>query len=258
MQNRKPTVLVFSGHDPSGAAGLQADIESIAANGCHGVSVITALTAQNTKRFERLIPQEPDQFRQQIDMLLEDIPIDVCKIGLTGSLEVIEIIAETIERYNHIPVVLDPVLAAGTGTPLIDEKISKGMVECLFPKTTLLTPNLNEARTLTGAATAEVAAAKLFENGCENILITGADTDSPMVVNTLYRRHQPPVSYEWERQAGQYHGSGCTLSAACAALLAGGLGIREAVEKAQAFTWQTLKHGRRLGKGQLHPDRFYK
>lgn len=251
-------VLVFAGHDPSGAAGVQADIESISANGGRVVSVITALTAQNTLTFAELLPQRPGQFRHQLNLLLDDIAVDACKIGLCGSLDIIKIIAETVEKLKPLPVVLDPILASGSGAQLVDENIVKGVIDYLLPQTTLLTPNWHEARTLTGTTTKNSAAEKLFEYGCGNLLITGGDSDTQKVINTLYRPGQTPVNFEWERLPHTYHGSGCTLSAAITAHLARREEIASAVKQAQAYTWQTLKNGRQLGGAQWHPDRFYK
>ena len=254
---KKPVVLVFSGHDPSGAAGIHADIESIALSGCHCASVITATTAQNTTRFEQIYPQAPAHFKQQIETLLSDIKVDACKIGLIGSSAIAAIIAETLPALGNIPIVLDPVIAAGTGTEVADKALQALMIERLFPSVTLLTPNTKEARELTDTENIQACVIKLFQYGCENILVTGTDENTARVSNSLFCRDQAPVSFEWERLADTFHGSGCTLSAHTAGLLARGMDMKSAVARAQHFTWQSLKQGRKLGKGQTHPDRFF-
>lgn len=254
---KKPVVLVFSGHDPTGAAGVQADIESIALSGCHCASIITATTAQNTARFEQTYPQDPAHFRQQIEILLSDIKVDACKIGLIGSAAIAVIIAETLPALGNIPIILDPVMTTGTGTEVTDKALQALMIERLFPSVTLLTPNAKEARELTGTENIQASVTKLFQYGCENILVTGADEDTARVSNSLFCRDQAPVNFEWERLADTFHGSGCTLSAHATGLLARGMDMESAVDEAQHFTWQSLKQGRKLGKGQTHPDRFF-
>ncbi len=254
---QKPAVLVFSGHDPSGGAGIQADIESIAASGCHCVSVLTTTTAQNTSKFEQLIPQSPDYFAAQIKLLISDITIHACKIGLIGSTDLLAVIVDTLQKFGNIPVVLDPILASGTGTDLIEGELQATIIRQLFPLVTVLTPNSQEARRLTGCTDDHRAASKLFEYGCKCILITGADNHTDKVINVLFQPDKEPLYYEWKRLPYSYHGSGCTLAANIAGHLALGSNIVEAIKQAQQYTWQTLKHGYQLGKGQYHPDRFF-
>ena len=253
--SRPPVILAFSAHDPSGAAGIQADIESINANGAFCVSVLTALTAQNTARFETLIPQTADAFRVQARLLLDDIQVDAFKIGLIGSAELVHEIATILKAYPDKPVVLDPVLHAGTGTGLADDQLIGAIRRTLLPLVTVLTPNVKEARKLADAQETDRAAAALLAAGCNNVLITGADEPTAEVVNTLYSPGSPPNKFHWERLPGIYHGSGCTLAAAIAARLALGDSVPQAVERAQNYCWQTLKQGRQLGRAQLHPDR---
>ncbi|MFQ5661375.1 MAG: hydroxymethylpyrimidine/phosphomethylpyrimidine kinase [Gammaproteobacteria bacterium] len=253
----KPIVLVFSAHDPSGAAGVQADIETIACTGCHCVSVITATTAQNTTRFDRLTPQDPARFRRQTEVLLSDLEFHACKIGMPGSIELIEIIAHFLKNRSDTPIVLDPIMAAGTGEELASKESLNRLMETLIPLTTVLTPNTEEAFALTDTDDRQAAADKFFTRGCKNVLITGADEDTPRVINTLFRNDQAPFRFEWERLPHKYHGSGCTLSSGITGFLARGFDVYTAVEKAQQYTWQTLKHGMKLGNNQWHPNRFF-
>lgn len=253
-----PVVLVVSAHDPSGAAGVQADIESINANGCRAVSVITALTAQNTHTFESLLPQSSVAFRRQAELLLEDIEVAACKIGMVGSAALAGEIAAILDRLGGIPVVLDPVLHAGTGTDVAPGGIPSALLERLVPRTTVLTPNLAEAMALTGQADKFAAAAALLARGCGNVLVTGADAGGPRVINTLYAGDGRAEDYVWERLDGVYHGSGCTLAAAIAAQLARRRPPREAVSIAQQFTFDSLRHAHRLGRSQLHPNRGHR
>jgi len=252
-----PVVLAFSAHDPSGAAGIQADIESINRNGGHCVSVITALTCQNTGSFVAMQPQNPADFRAQSELLLADIQVNACKIGLIGSIGLIHQIAGILGTLHGVPLVLDPVLRAGSGEAVASKELIETLLTELVPLTTVLTPNLQEALRLTGKHDEISAAQSLLENGCQFVLITGADESTATVVNTLYRSNHDPVSFEWERLPGTYHGSGCTLASAIATLLARKVDIISAVTEAQQYTWQTLKHAYVLGKSQYHPDRNY-
>jgi len=256
--NKKPVVLVLSGHDPSGAAGIQADIEAIASNGCHSVSVITTTTAQNTTTFDKLFPTQPEYFTHQAELLLADINVHACKIGLMGSIVIAEEIAKLLNSLDNIPVVLDPVIASGTGTTLVNTEFQQVMINKIFPLTTILTPNSLEALKLTNTKDIHSAALKLNDYGCRNILITGADDNTSHVTNTFFPENEDPIVFEWERLPESYHGSGCTLSSSIAAFLAKGNDIKTAVTKAQKYTWDSLKNGMKLGKGQLHPNRFYK
>lgn len=258
-RNDSRVILVFAGHDPSGAAGIQADIESIDANGCRCLSLVTALTAQNTSEFAALYPQSPARLKRQARLLTEDINIHACKIGLIGSVDLIDVIAQLIGNLPAgLPVVFDPVLAAGSGQALANREIVSAMRKQLFGLTTVLTPNASEARRLTRRKNIHEAAEVLMKWGCRSVLVTGADEATPQVTNILFGHDFNEVSYNWERLPGVYHGSGCTLSSSIAAGLARGLDIRTAVARGQEYTWESLRHGCQLGGGQKHPDRFFR
>ncbi len=272
-------VLVFAGSDPSGGAGLQADLLTLASLGCHGLSVITALTVQDTERVAAVDPVDAAWVEDQARQLLEDMRVDVFKIGLLGSVENVAVIAEIVSDYPDIPLILDPVLAAGNGDDLASAEIITAMRELLIPQTTVLTPNSIEARRLIARDAdeehppLEVCAERLLLLGTEYVLITGTHENSQQVVNNLYGplpgrepsdedaavEHAVGLvrSDAWSRLSGSYHGSGCTLASAIAALIANGETIPEAVRAAQDYTWNALKAGFRPGMGQFIPDRFF-
>ena len=256
--HNKPVVLVLAGHDPCGGAGLQADIETIAANGCHAATVLTAMTIQNTAGFRKYIPVNPGDFLQQIELVRSDMEIGACKIGLIGDMEILSAIETGLQALGEVPVVLDPVICAGTGEKIMPDNVQIALYERMLPHVTVMTPNSVEARTLAGADDPAVAAEYLLKRGCKAVLITGTHEPTARVINILYQADNPPMEYVWPRLPGSYHGSGCTLSAAIAAHLARGEDPGQAVVAAQEYTWNTLQHGMRLGKKQYHPDRFYK
>ncbi len=259
-----PVVMVFAASDPSGGAGLQADIMTLSSMGCHPLSVLTAITVQDTAGVEDALAIDADWVSDQARALLEDMSVAAFKIGMLGSIENIATIAEIISDYPDIPLVLDPVLASGRGEELASEDMIAAMRELLLPQTTLLTPNSLEARRLAldeaddedDPDLAECAH-RLVGLGAEFVLITGTHEHSPQVVNSLYGESGLIRADAWDRLPGSYHGSGCTLASAIAANLANGLDIAEAVRDAQDYTWQALANGFRPGMGQYLPDRFF-
>jgi hydroxymethylpyrimidine/phosphomethylpyrimidine kinase len=264
MTQTYPAVLVFAGTDPTSGAGLQADILTLASLGCHPLSVVTAVTVQDTLGVEDFLPLDPMWVADQARAVLEDMPVAAIKIGMLGSVEVISAIAEIVSDYPDIPLILDPIIASGRGDELSNEDMLDALRDLLLPQTTLLTPNSLEARRLAqdeieddAEADLDVCADRLLEMGCEYVLITGSHEQSTEVDNALYSRDGAVQTLSWERLPGSYHGSGCTLASACAALLAQGMEMTEAVKAAQEFTYQTLRFGYRPGMGQYIPDRLF-
>ncbi|MDP1611605.1 MAG: hydroxymethylpyrimidine/phosphomethylpyrimidine kinase [Sulfuritalea sp.] len=263
-----PIVLTFAASDPTGGAGLQADILTLASLGCHPLSVVTAITVQDTAGVEGVLPIDAEWVADQARALLEDMPVAAFKLGMMGSVEVIAAIAEVIADYPDIPVVLDPVLASGRGDQFADEEMVEAMIGLLLPQTTLLTPNSLEARRLAqemGEAGEDPrlqgdlaeCARRLVGTGCEYVLVTGTHEGTPQVINTLYGSHGAVRTDRWDRLPGSYHGSGCTLASAIAAHFASGVNVADAVMGAQEYTWRTLAAGFRPGMGQFIPDRLF-
>lgn len=250
--------MAFSGHDATGGAGVSADIEAITSQGCHASTVITCLTVQDTIDVASLIPIDDDIIVQSARAVLEDMPVAAFKLGLLGSVETIEAVHSILFDYQEIPVIFDPVLASGSGTNLGNEEIIEAMLSLLMPMTDVLTPNTLEAATLVPEAdTAAAMANGLLEHGCDHVLLTGTHDDQRQVINRLFHNHREIDSFEWPRLPFEYHGSGCTLAATLAALMALGLDPLSASREAQNFTWQSLDHAYRLGMGQLLPNRLF-
>ncbi len=252
-----PLVLAIGGHDPSGGAGIQADIESLAANGCRALSVVTALTTQNTCGVRRVLPQPAQQVLEQIRLLMEESGISAIKIGLLGNASTAIALAELLSSYPDIPVVLDPVLASGSGTAMAGGTLPLVLEETLFPCCTLATPNSDEARWLSGEQELDECAARLIHHGCASVLITGTHETDEQVTNRLYSLGGLLQSWDWPRLPDSYHGSGCTLASAIAAGLARGHNLPDAVEQAQQYTWDALANALSTGRCQYTPDRFH-
>ena len=257
-----PIVLSFAATDPSGGAGLQADVITLASMGCHPLSVVTAVTIQDTMGVEEIMALDAEWVADQARCVLEDMAVAAFKIGLVGSIENITAIAEVVSDYPEIPLVLDPVLVSGRGDELATDEMISALRELLVQQATIITPNSIEARRLVsqeGEDEADLAecARRLLATGCEYVLITGTHENTPQVINTLYGQDGVVRSDSWERLAGSYHGSGCTLASALAATIANGLSVNDAVKDAQEYTWQTLKAAFRPGMGQHIPDRLF-
>jgi hydroxymethylpyrimidine/phosphomethylpyrimidine kinase len=253
-----PSVLVFAGLDPTGGAGLQADIEAIASMGCHAAPIATALTVQDTRDVKASYPVDGLVLIEQARAVLEDLPVAACKIGLLASVAAVETIHSILVDYPRLPVVLDPVLASGAGSPLVADEVQAAMVSLLLPLATVVTPNSLEARALAPEADSlDAAGQAILARGSEFVLITGTHEPTPKVLNHLYGSMRLLETFEWERLPGSYHGSGCTLASALAGLLAQGQEPGSAARQAQEYTWETLQQAYRVGLGQLIPNRMF-
>lgn len=258
QRGRPPAVVCLSGLDPSGGAGILADMEAIASMGCHTVPLITATTVQDTNGVRRVEAADPMLLIEQARVILEDIPVSAIKIGLLPDVRLVEVVHTLLTDCPQIPVILDPVLSSGAGHPLNTGDVRSAMATLLFPMTTVLTPNSLEARALAPAAdNLDAAAHSLLDEGCEFVLITGTHEPGSKVVNTLYGNHRKLESFEWERLPHEYHGSGCTLASAVAGLLAHGHEPMSAIHEAQQYTWEALRQGYAIGRGQHIPNRLF-
>lgn len=251
-----PSVLCLSGLDPTGGAGLQADIEACAALGVHALGLVTALTEQDSHNVTAVEAVSLALLQRQIDTLLADCQPTAVKIGLIGDPGQIPVICRTLAQLR-VPVVCDPILRAGGGAELLSDQAAAQLLIELLPRVTVLTPNAAEARRLVPqAANLAGCAAALLATGCQNVLITGGDEPGEEVINALHRPGLAPRSWSWSRLEGPFHGAGCTLAAATAAQLALGKDVEVALTIAQAYTQETLRRACRIGHGRLIPGRL--
>jgi hydroxymethylpyrimidine/phosphomethylpyrimidine kinase len=250
-----PTVLVFAGHDPSGGAGQQADIEAIAAQGAHAAVAITCLTVQDTVNVSRVEAVAPALVIAQAEAVLADQRVAAIKLGLLGNGAIVTAVAALLARHPLIPVVTDPVLVATGGGQLAEADLIPALKAALLPRTTVLTPNVAEARALTGLADLSAYAETLRLLGARYVLVTGGDEPTAAVENRLHGPEGARI-FRWPRLAGPFHGSGCTLAAALAARLALGESVEVAVERAQAYVASTLAAAFRPGRGSAIPWRL--
>jgi hydroxymethylpyrimidine/phosphomethylpyrimidine kinase len=250
-----PAVLCLSGLDPTGGAGLQADIETIAALGGHALGLVTALTVQDSRNVAAVQAVDAALLAAQLNYLLADCRPAVAKLGLLGSPAQLPVILAAL-RSCGAPLVCDPVLRAGGGAELLDADGLAALKRELLPAVALLTPNAAEARRLCpDAASLDDCGASLLAAGCANVLITGGDEPGAEVVNTWYAPGRPPRRYAWPRLPESFHGAGCTLASAIAALWARGLDLEAALEQAQRWTHQALQRAFAVGGGRRIPGR---
>ena len=265
MQNQtNPLILTFGVADPVGAIGIQADLASFAAMGCHGLSTVTGILIGDTAKVEDIEVTDADWVADQARVLLEDMPVAALKVGAVGSVENVSAIAEIVSDYPDIPLVLDPFVTALPDQGMESEDLLLAIRELLVPQTTLLVISAVElarfAETWREASTEDtlaVDAIKIIEMGCEYLLVTGTPSEVGDVANTLFDESGVVRHDNWQRIAGTFTGAGSTLSATVAALLANGLDVPDAVLEAQEFTMAALTHGQRLGMGKLVPDRYF-
>jgi hydroxymethylpyrimidine/phosphomethylpyrimidine kinase len=255
-----PVALFIGGHDPSGGAGLVADIQTASQLGVHPLTLVSALTDQDTENVFEMRPVDPQFLETAFARILADCPPACLKIGLIGSPALIETLARLLAEHPDLPVVFDPVLRASGGFEFgrIPEWV-EAIRSSLLRHITLLTPNLAELAALApDAATPEAAARALQDLGTRAILVTGADHEpgSPEVMASLYRDSAPPKIWRDLRLPGAFHGSGCTLAAAITSLLARGFPLERAIGTALHWTHVSLLHARALGRGGQIPFRL--
>jgi len=257
-----PIVLTFAPSDPSGGGGMQADLLTLASMGCHALTVVTAITVQDTTGVEGVLPMESEWVADQARCLLEDMPVDAFKIGGLASVENIAAVAEILADYPDVPLILDPALSSGRGDAQAADAMRHALRDLLLPQTTIATVNGHELRLLAenddeGDLAIAEAASRLCVSGCEFVLVTGTHDATREIVNTLYNKGGVVRTDTWARLPGPFAGAGVTLAAAIAAMLANGLELADAVREAQDYAWNALRKGYRPGMGRFLPDRLF-
>lgn len=274
---QKPVVLVFSGFDPTGGAGTLADVQTLSAVGCYPVSIVTALTVQDTHTVYKVVPVRTSLLFEQAQVLFQDFSIVAIKIGLIGSVKNALTLARILQSHPRLPVILDPVLYSGGGVSLADKNLQKAILTHLMPLVTIATPNIIEANALAkhyqpqinlrsirnwmpdfaGMTTLSIANV-LLKTGCHAVWVTGTESGTSPIQHPLFISGVPsPIVFSCERLPYVYHGSGCTLAASLAGFIAKGASIPDACQQALDYTLQTLKEAYTFGKGQKIPNRFF-
>lgn len=262
---RYPTALTIAGSDSGGCAGIQADLKTFSALGVFGTSVITAVTAQNTQEVRAVETLSAAIVRQQLETVLDDIPVDAVKTGMLPAPEIIETVAAIIDRYGLKNVIVDPVMVATSGARLAAASIGGAFRTELYRRISLITPNIPEAEALSGITIRTEkdfrnAAEVLLAQACPAVLIKGGHLSTASSTDILFRHDKEPVSFSSPRiDTANLHGTGCTFSSAIAAYLALGHELESAIERAKAYISSAIQSGSRmtLGKGHGPVNHFF-
>ena len=259
-------VLTIAGSDSGGGAGIQADLKTFSALGCYGMSVVTALTAQNTVGVTGIHAVPPSFAAQQMAAVIGDIGVDAVKIGMLYSADLIESVADSLQQHGVQTIVLDPVMVAQSGDKLLQEEAISALKRALIPMATVVTPNLPEAevlldRNIDGADAMRTAARDLATLGCRSVLIKGGHMETSVSNDVLFISGEDRFVVMPDRRVStpNTHGTGCTLSSAIAAHLAKGFDIESAVRKAKQYISEAIRAGAgyRIGKGCGPVHHFY-
>jgi hydroxymethylpyrimidine/phosphomethylpyrimidine kinase len=266
MAEKPPIVLSIAGFDPSSGAGVTADIKTAAAHGCYGVACITAMTVQSTSGVRRVEPLDPALVTESLEELTRDLEIAAVRIGMLGSGKVVKAVADFLaspskssnsKRNNRLPnIVLDPILKSSSGANLVDATGARLMIERLLPLADVVTPNLDEAETMTGMKVRDLdemksACAKLHEMGAPAVVITGGHLDKAIdVLSFTTKRGVEQEIFKAERQQSKStHGTGCAFATAMACHLALDRGLAEAALLAKTYVTAAITYGQPLGRG---------
>jgi len=260
-------VLTIAGSDSCGGAGIQADLKSFSANGVYGMSVITAITAQNTMGVFAVQDLEEEIIKAQIDAIFTDIVVDAIKIGMVSKISTIDAISEKLELYKPKNLVLDPVMISKSGYSLLKPESKTALIKKLIPLATLITPNVPEAEEILREVNADItsietvehmesAAKELYKLGCENVLLKGGHIQGE-AIDVLYDGSEIVHFYSERIHTKNTHGTGCTLSSAIAANLARGFSMKDAIKNSKEYITTGIKHSLDIGHGVGPTNHFY-
>ncbi len=262
MPESPPIILTIAGFDPSSGAGVTADIKTIAAHGCYGISAVTAMTIQSTAGVRRVVPADPQVLGDTLDELLREGKVSAVHIGMLGSGKVASAVADFLYRSQPRNVVLDPILKSSSGAELLDQAGLEVLIQRLLPQADVVTPNVDEAGALTGMevknpSQMEIAAGRLHEMGARAVVVTGGHLDH--AIDVLCVKGKPVETYRQDRvDSPNTHGTGCAFSTAIACQLALGQSLRRAVLLAKAYVLAAIKNSYSIGQGPGPVNHMYR
>lgn len=256
MPKKTSNILVIGGHDPTGGAGIQADIETLTALKCHPSCLISCLTSQNTSKFVKTYPIKSEVFKEQAQLLMSDINFDLIKVGAIGSEKIADEIIEILKILNK-KVIIDPIISASMGGEIANLELIKKIKEEIFPLSYLITPNFSEAKILSEDSTLNGLISNENMN-ITNILVKDCKPIKNKITNQLYTSKKLVEEWTFNRIPGSYHGTGCTLSSAITGFLSQGYALKDSIKLAQVFTSESIKNSFTIGKGQKILERIRK
>jgi len=251
----RPIILCFGGLDPTGGAGIQADIEAIFQTGAKAMSIGCAITAQNTKRVYKIKPIAPKWIAWQSQYVLEEFDISAIKIGMCANKTVVKTIAKIVKTLPQVPMILDPIITSGMGDDLGGTELALAIRKYLLPLSTVITPNMIELQKLSSAEVLENKIADIKNTGCKNILLTATDSSGSKSKVTHYWFGKEQKSFTYPKISGAYHGSGCTLAASLSSFIGQKIPCKKAAKMALNYTWRTIDKSCIMGRQQQLPER---
>lgn len=254
-------VLSIAGSDCSGGAGIQADLKTFSAHGTFGMSVIVSVVAENTSRVMAIEDISPDMIGKQIDAVFEDIEVNAVKVGMLSTPDCMKVVAAKLKHYHPLNIVIDPVMYAKNGCPLMEPMAIETMIETIIPLADVLTPNIPEAEKITGStiqsvADMENAAKEIYAMGCKAVIVKGGHA-ARRALDVLFDGKK---IYQFDTariDTKNTHGTGCTFSSAIASQLAKGVNLHNAVEQAKSYVTMAIEHSLDIGKGCGPTHHFY-
>lgn len=261
MRNYKIPTLTIAGSDSSGGAGIEADLKTFSAIGTYGMSVITAITAQNTQGVFAVEDLSEEIIKKQIEVVFEDIPPKAVKIGMVSSPQIIKKIVDTLKKYNPKYLVVDPVMVSKSGYSLLKPEAKENLIKYLIPMAYIITPNIPEAEEITGMVIKDVedmkiAGKKILKLGTKYVLIKGGHLEGE-AVDVLIGEDIFKVYHQKRINKKNTHGTGCTLSSAIASHLALGYDVKKSVELSKEYITEAIRHSFNIGKGVGPVNHFY-
>ena len=250
MTDNLPVVLTIGGYDPTGGAGITADIRTINSLNCYAITLISCLTSQNTREFSGIGQVDPELFANQANLLLSDFKVDVIKIGVLKGTRIIEETKKIIDKLENIKVVVDPIIRASTGSLLSDKTDLEALRELIFPNAFLVTPNLKEAKILSGEEDLNLVIEKLRSFSSCYFLIKDVNRSQDQIVNHLYSNKELKKSWSIPKIPGNFHGTGCHLASSISCFLARSKDLEEAIELGQKNTKEAIKRSLKIGQDQ--------
>jgi hydroxymethylpyrimidine/phosphomethylpyrimidine kinase len=253
-----PVVMSLNCLDPTGGAGIVADLQTAACLGCHCVPITTSIAVFDTCELKDLVAIDSTTLIEQARVILTDMPVHAIKIGMLGSVNNVIAVSTLLQDYAHIPIVFDPMLILLPGQLSPGQELLATLRSEILPFVKVAILQSSEAKLLAcNADSIEACAQQLMAQGCEHLLILRSEETSQHINNVYYSSHRQLKTFSWDRLADIYHGAGSTLSGSVAAYLAQGFEPLSAITEGQAYTWQALKLAYRVGMGKLLPNRWY-
>lgn len=250
------SILIIAGLDPTGGAGIAADVETIFYHKLSSLPIISVLTSQNTKAVYDFENVSANIIKKQIKHLTNDISFNAIKLSLLGSGENINNISQLLKKYQNLPIVFDPIIKSGQEQELTIKKNIELIKNKIIPYCLLITPNKSELKKLFPNINQKKAAKEIYKIGCPYMLVTATDTAKIMIKHKLYHNGELLKTFKYKKLNNKFHGTGCTLASSICANIVNGYTVKSSCKKGLKYSYKAITNSKKLGNYQLHPNRF--